>query len=166
MTDPCSGPDYNAMFENLVLRHEEDSIDRLIGMLAYADYKLHKRNFCRAIETREDRPPTPEEIRTFVTSCQSSHFIQTLTDKHRDVLFTFAYQYSEDRVQEAVQAARENSVVDAIKSATGFWSSVWTNIVASFIFALLAAVVLIVIALTRPDSGLSDFFFGLVGRKG
>lgn len=35
-------PGYNPIFEKLVINTEEDSQKRLIGMLAYADYKLDK----------------------------------------------------------------------------------------------------------------------------
>ena len=31
---------YNQIFEKLVVNYDEDSVERLIGMLAYAEYKL------------------------------------------------------------------------------------------------------------------------------
>ncbi|WP_256995300.1 hypothetical protein [Gloeomargarita lithophora] len=33
---------YNPIFEKLVLQEQEDSFERVVGMLAYANYKLEK----------------------------------------------------------------------------------------------------------------------------
>jgi hypothetical protein len=40
-------PNYNQIFEKLVINCDPNSLERLIGMLAYAEYKLDKHEWMR-----------------------------------------------------------------------------------------------------------------------
>jgi hypothetical protein len=54
---------YNTVYEKLVQRDDD-----LIGLIAYALYKQHKRDWLIAYRQREGREPSAAEL----TSCRSS----------------------------------------------------------------------------------------------
>lgn len=71
--DPLSQndlPSYNPIFEKLVVNLEESSEDRLIGMLAYAEYKLDKYNFIC-----EKPIHSQEQLQGFLSHCSSRRIL-------------------------------------------------------------------------------------------
>src|SRR3546814_15750943 len=66
MTTPDPGErEYNRIFEMLVT-----ASDDLVGLVAYALYKRHKRDWLLAL--RSKREPTPEDAQAFLTTVVTS----------------------------------------------------------------------------------------------
>jgi hypothetical protein len=60
---------YNQIFEKLVVSCDEDSVERLIGMLAYAEYKLDKHDWMRS-----NPGASPEQVEAFLSHYNAASF--------------------------------------------------------------------------------------------
>ena len=156
MKDTTSG--YNPIFEQLVVETKNDSSERLIGMLAYAEYKLDKH------EWKQENPnATEEETKSFL-----SHYNDRVLKKYRtdaeNLLLNYAGLYAEDVVNEELEeleekrflqeltATKEHIVNHIEKNKTGFWLPVWQGIIASIIFTSILFVLALVVRFAAPDS--------------
>lgn len=149
---------YNNIFETLVLSQgEDDSLDSLAGMLAYAEYKRHKMEFFRGIQKDHERQPTKEEIDGFVRTYQNKGLLDTLKEKYGNTLINFALDFTEERVKEQISEAKQNALMDEIKRNGSSWRAIGYSVCGSFLYTILAALILIAFALVSPDSGLGNW---------
>lgn len=171
MSSSSSKPSYNTLFEKLVLETEENSADRLIGMLAYAKYKLEKNEFYRNHYDEYGCNPDEETVKKFILS-YSQRRISDLRNDAENGLYAFGQQYLDNYFDDAKATIIEDSVVTLLDHKTTGWQStleemkrkilsevkvpIVKNIGLSFLGALLFSVfigaVVIAISISFPDS--------------
>ena len=155
-------PNYNPIFEKLVVQTNVDSPERLVGMLAYAEYKLSKHEW-----TIENPNASQQDMASFL-----SYFNDRILDRHRtdaeNLLYNFAGLYADDLLQDEVQKIEEKRLLQELdeakkhiteeinKSKTGYWKPVWQGIVASSMFTFALFVLALLIRFAAPQSSVGQ----------
>ncbi|WP_313918586.1 hypothetical protein [Tahibacter sp.] len=143
--------DYNPFFETLVEKTDVDTAERLIGMLAYAQYKHTKCNWVRNFRAKYNRFPTRGDMQTFIEVYFLEDSMEALRKAAESKLYQFADWYASERIEVEREELRNTvtmlridaqaaDVKTAIARATGSWRSFWINIGASTVFTALAIV--------------------------
>jgi len=121
---------YNTMYENLV-DNDENTIQ---GFVAYCLYKHGKREWIRQFETQNQRPPSSDELKTYV-STYTSQPIAAVQTQAAGILAAFA--------DSAINDAKAGIVEDALKGSN--WNAIWTGVVSAFVYTVLLLVVLFIL---------------------
>jgi ATP-dependent Zn protease len=155
-----SQPNYNPIFAKLVSSSKEDSQERLVGMIAYADYKQDKLEWIR------DNPTA--------TDIEKEAFLKSFTDKRlksyrknaEDLVLSFAGEYTneilkqrleQEKSSQLFQEVRNNEVrltTEIQKTKTKFWESIWQGVVSSSIFTVMLFFLGLTIRFAAPNSGI------------
>lgn len=155
-------PSYNPIFEKLVVSYEENSQERLIGMLAYAEYKLDKHEWMRS-----NPSASPEEVAAFL-----SHYNERVLLKYRNdaenVLYSYAGKYAEDLLNEELEKLKDEGLSQELKNAedrlsteikatkVSFMEPIWQGIIASAIFTFLLFIIALMIRFAAPTSSVGQ----------
>lgn len=142
-----AAPQYNQIFERLVVQEPEDSVERLVGKLAYAEYKLEKYEW--SLESGEDIPDT--DLQAFLRL-----YNPRVLQKHRraaeNLLLAYAGEYSdsvlEDELEEGIAGKLSLEVQESaaeltkeLKQSTALLNTDLTNSVKTSQSALSSQVV-------------------------
>lgn len=129
MPEPASGDnggsgagDYNPMLE----RFYKTDGNKVTGLLAYALYKVAKREWATEQTEARKRKPTPDEMTAY-----TSTWTKSLVDAKLAEAESMLVAYAEAVIEQATPAIRE----DALRGT--FWSDVRTGIFVAFIYTLL-----------------------------
>lgn len=157
---------YNPIFEKLVISTEPDTKERLIGMLAYADYKEDKYQWKEQYrKTHNVQTVPPEAVEHFLLAYHEDKFRKLLSDAEQ-TLYVFGETYSEDIVAEAYNDAVESNIVKEVKRyRDGWWISGFKGALGSFFFAVLVFIASLIFSLAKPDSNYSRLFQFIVSNK-
>jgi hypothetical protein len=164
--DESSG--YNKIFEKLVVSYEENSLERLIGMLAYAEYKLDKHEWMRS-----NPSASPEQITAFL-----SHYNERVLDKYRtdaeNVLYGYAGQYAEEELKDKLDKLKDEGISKDLKGIearitteikaieVSYAKPIWQGIIASAIFTFILFIIALIVRFAAPNSSvgqLLQYFF-------
>jgi hypothetical protein len=129
--EPSAAP--NPLFELLVLS-SESSQDQVKGLVAYGLYKNAKREWTIALTNKRGRPPTEQEIETFVSSWTPSR-LDALLGQAESALIAYSGA--------VVDKQRPEILKEAVRGT--FWSGVGRNMAANALYtvSLIIAAVLI-----------------------
>ncbi|MBB3836753.1 hypothetical protein FHS57_000735 [Runella defluvii] len=120
---------YNPIYEKL-------ESDGLVGKIAYCFYKESKRAFIREyIAKNNGKHPSPAEVKKFVSLQESQHIDHFKRDAVEMVNDFFNALIEEHKKDLKIQILKEVHV-------PSFWSGIWQNIVASFLWTILIALLL------------------------
>ncbi|QCS48692.1 hypothetical protein FEK30_04160 [Picosynechococcus sp. PCC 11901] len=148
---------YNQIFEKLVLSCDEDSSDRLIGMLAYAEYKLEK---CEWVKKNLSATKTKKDA--FLDS-YTDRRLDKLRDEASTTLSIFAEDYAEKRLSEELQTGISQQIREATKKDLwGFCWGVFQGVAASAVFSLCLFFLALSFSLAQPESNFGKIFQFLV----
>lgn len=125
---------YSVVYGLLV--HGEDD---LVGQVAYAIYKQHKIDKITRFSTTHRRPPSDEELSSFMENAESENQLRFYNDRAVDILKDFLEQSLADKVEEinAQLKADYDGKIDKLLAdlrPKGFMYGVWQGVFASFIF--------------------------------
>ena len=105
---------YNPIFEKLVISTQPDTKERLIGMLAYADYKEDKYQWKEQYrKTHNVQVVPPEAVEHFLLAYHEDKFRRLLSDAEQ-TLYVFGERYAESIVADAYNEAVEASIVTEV----------------------------------------------------
>jgi hypothetical protein len=140
-----SGANYDPVFEQLIVNATPDSIETLLGMIAYAEWKLDYPN------------SAPSQL--------SGRILSKYRKEAETILLDFAGRYADNVIKEKVQQQLnseefpkqlklvESNLGEQIKANTiNFWLPVWQSIVASIFFTFALFILALLIRLAAPDS--------------
>lgn len=158
--------EYNNIFERLVLKHPEDSIERIAGMLAYSEYKLDKQAWFVRMEDILDSNTMPQkrelkgELDAFL-----AHYDERTLNKYvadpENLLYTFAASYAEAEIKERLSEITQNATLKELSNSEdrlskqinqSYWKPVQQSIVASIIFSFILFMFALTIRFASPDS--------------
>lgn len=141
------------VFSALLSGKSDSSFHQLSGMLAYAQYSLHKHQFIQKYTRDEGVPPTDDQIKILIRSFQDENsFILENLSQQSDKLLTeiieeYASQVSEEKFVKPVEKI--------VRDNTKFWIAVQASVTASFIYSLLIAIVIFMATAALPDTKFS-----------
>ncbi|NEQ46572.1 MAG: hypothetical protein F6K00_24725 [Leptolyngbya sp. SIOISBB] len=153
------------VFSLLVPESERFDFEHLSGMIAYAFYTLHKREYILGHLDKEHTLPKDSEIKTIVSSFQNEngYLIEQLRAHSQSILVqeveAQANQIVQGRFLEPVkEIVKENSenVEKTVRDSTTFKTAVKASICASFIYSFLIAVVIFIATSAMPDTKFSQ----------
>ena len=135
---------YSKVYSLLV--HGEDD---LVGHIAYAVYKQQKIEKITRFTTQNNRPPTDEELASFMENAESGNQLRFYQDRAVSILKDFLEQSLAAKVEEINsqrKAEYDAKISDLLASLRpkGFMYGVWQGVFASFIF--FAAGILLLLA--------------------
>jgi predicted S18 family serine protease len=153
---------YNPIFEKLVASQEENSQERLIGMLAYAEYKLDKHEWMSS-----NPSASASDLAAFL-----SHYNERVLSKYRidaaNILYGYAGPYAEEVLKEQLEKLKDEAISKDLKSIEtrltteiektkiSYMTPVWQSIIASAIFTLILFIVALIIRFSAPNSGIGQ----------
>lgn len=126
--------EYNKVFEKLC--SDGDNLD-IYDMVAYGIYKKSKRTFITNHKSQKGKSPTPNEIKNYVSSAEAhldNYKLQA--EKMVEELFN---NIMLDKLPEI-----ENQLLKKIVKPS-FWKNVFTNIFASFLWAIFLVIMYFII---------------------
>lgn len=162
---------YNPIFEKLVLNTDQDSSDRLIGMLAYAEYKLQKQEYYRSYHSEHGSCPDDGLVNEFVR-----RFNDRILEKQKkdatETLISFAEALTAKNLEENISELIDNSIISEIKdhnsktlsevkSQNAKMTAFYINISSSLAFSFLVFIVAAAIQVRYPDSLIGKIFTAL-----
>lgn len=131
----------NPMFELLAGEDNED----IEGLVAYALYKRHKRQWAQKIRDEKHRNPTPDEEEGFAISNSTGDQCDRYRKDAQDILIGFANSFVEDQRPFIAKEAVAGELIEAaqkIRKSGSFWSllivGVSSTVITSVLLALLA----------------------------
>ncbi len=155
-------PSYNQIFEKLVVNHEENSEERLIGMLAYAEYKLDKHEWMSF-----NPSASASDLAAFL-----SHYNERVLSKYRidaaNILYGYAGLYAEELLKDQLEKLKDEGISKDLKSIearltteikathVSYMIPVWQGIVASAIFTFILFIIALIIRFSAPNSGIGQ----------
>ena len=172
-----SHPHFNKIFEKLVIETNPDEPrERLIGMLAYADYKEEKYQWKEQYRQIHQVDEIPElEVRNFLLAYHPTKLDKLRADAEY-VLLVFAESYTEARENEAYERGKIDSMLDNFdgikeviknneKNRDGWWKTGIKGAFGSFLFATMALVITAFFSIANPDTNYSKLFQYIIGNK-
>jgi hypothetical protein len=164
-----SNKSYNQIFEKLVTQYDSTSSERLIGMLAYAEYKLDKTNW-----TLVNQNPSQDKIDSFLSHAGSDRTLGNYRNIAENTLITFADEYSQKRLEEELEKLNREGVLKALSETeekitiavkatkVSYMKPVWQGIISSIIFTFGLFVLALIVRFASPNSSfgqLLQYFF-------
>lgn len=145
-------PRYNEIFEQLVQKDDD-----LVGMIAYALYKQHKREWLLKFEARERRRPTPPEVLLFVEAQTQSQLLR-LRQTAEFVLSEYSETIVEIEKPSIQRAALETELANATKGTLSkiegnsrWYKQIGTGIASAAAWSIILLVLLLVLAVFGVD---------------
>ncbi|NJD02074.1 MAG: hypothetical protein FIA99_05645 [Ruminiclostridium sp.] len=138
------------IFEKFVSNANFDGFQHLIDLVAYAEFSKQKFQFMQMYEKEEGRYPTEEEWKPFLNyiKYEDSEQIRSLKAKSSSLLVNFASNYADNlNVKNILEPIKKH-----IDNRTKFWISVFINLLATFFYSLLIAVVIFIATASYPES--------------
>lgn len=159
-------PGYNHIFEKLVVETEPNSKERLIGMLAYADYKEEKYQWKEQYRKNQNVESVPaDDVSKFLLAYHDGK-LEKLRGDAEEVLYVFAEHYAEERAKEAYNKAFEDELLNQVKSQKdGWWIAMTKGALGSLLFATVAVIVSILFSVASPDSNYGKLVQFVIGNK-
>jgi len=179
---------YNPLFETLVIKTAPDSKERLIGMLAYAEYKEEKYQWKEQYRKTNSVDIVPSEAVQAFLLAYHDRKLKKLRNDAEEILYVFAEHYAEGVTKEAYkQALNDNllkevrihngknysgikrsnsSVVSQLeKSYDGWWKAGFKGALGSTIFAFGALIVSILFSVANPDTNYGRLVKFVIGQQ-
>ncbi|MFM2480122.1 hypothetical protein [Celerinatantimonas sp. YJH-8] len=157
---------YNHIFEKLVMGTEPLSNERLVGMIAYADYKDEKYRWkasYREVHNVNDVPVA--NVADFLLGYNEKR-LQKLKDDAALFLTSFAAEYAEDRIEEEKEKAKDSEIIKKIgRQKDGWWVSILKGALGSFAFTVFVFLFSLLFSLAKPGSNYSKLVQFIVGNK-
>ncbi|EPZ7321284.1 hypothetical protein ACXR5E_003958 [Vibrio mimicus] len=159
-------PSYNQIFEKLVINAAPDAKERLIGMLAYADYKEEKYQWKEQYRQSRGVAVVPaEDVQNFLLSYHEGK-LNKLRNDAEEILYVFAEHYAEARAEEAYAEALEHNLLAEVKKQKDGWiQAAFKGALGSLVFSVFAFIISIIISFANPDSNYSRLFQFVIGGK-
>lgn len=153
---------YNPIFEKLVIDTEEDSSDRLIGILAYGEYKLNKYEYFNDFHAKFDRALKDEEEEQFLL-CFNDRRLDEMRSSAETRLYAFADTYLDEQLSSIQKDAVDNSIVrtvenigekalKGVKKYSGFWPSIVLSALGALLYTVVTALIILLFTVVNPDS--------------
>lgn len=181
-------PDYNHIFEKLVIGTELGTKERLIGMIAYADYKEEKYQWKEQYRNTHDVDTVPSEaVKTFLLSYHDGK-LDKLRNDAEEMLYVFAEHYSEKSSLSAYEDGKESTIINEIRTHNaknysaikrnnfsvaqkvssnydGWWVSGFKGALGSAIFTFIALVISILFSVANPDTNYGKLVQFILGQR-
>lgn len=179
---------YNPLFEKLVIGTPQNSKERLIGMLAYSDYKEEKYLWKEQYRKANSVDMVPSEaVKAFLLAYHDGK-LDKLRNDAEEMLYVFAEHYAESVSKEASRQAlndallkeirthnnrnytgirkRNASVVTQLeKSYDGWWKAGLKGALGSTIFAFGALIISILFSIANPDTNYGRLVKFVIGQQ-
>ncbi len=147
--------DFNPFFQTLVLSTDPEHTDRLIGMLAYANYKRVKCDWVQSFRTKHKRYPKREDRQAFIDAHNQPLGLDSLRSGAASMLYEFAEAYAEQVIETKRTELRKDAVADllsthktdlevVIKRHTGKMASFLLSLLSNLVFTALLIVLVFV----------------------
>ncbi|MBQ4863035.1 hypothetical protein J8L98_15215 [Pseudoalteromonas sp. MMG013] len=172
-----SHPQYNPIFEKLVISTNEESKYRLIGMLAYADYKLEKYQWKEHYrQVHNDTSVPPEMVANFLLNYHDAKLKKLVNDAEATFL-SFAEHYAEQRIADLYNELKDDVVSktvkkesqliqDTIKESTdGWFSVVLKGALGSALFAMSIFIFSVLFSVAKPSSNYGKLIQFMIGGE-
>lgn len=134
------------IFKKLVLEDtkSQTSYGRIVGMIAHCQYLIQKYQYLEKSKLDQGTYPTDSEIEALIKYFSSGSIaIESLK------------KTAELQLKECIKDFINKETEDMLKKHTKFWSSVWANLVSSFIYSLIIGAIIFSATASMPDTKFS-----------
>lgn len=172
-----SHPNYNPIFEKLVINTDPDSKYRLIGMLAYADYKLEKYQWKEQYrQVHGEISVPPEIVSNFLLNYHDAKLKKLVSDAEATFL-SFAEHYAELRIDDLYDEMKDDAVSVTVKTESkviqqklsnqveGWGVSILKGALGSALFALSVFIFSVLFSVAKPSSNYGKLIQFIIGDE-
>lgn len=127
--------------------------DRVAGMIAYAQYALHKHQFIEQYTKEEGKPPAEDHLRSIILTFKDENgtALESLKDQSKNLLKEYAVEYAD-----SVNHTRMlNPIIAEMQKRTRFWQNVAASITGALLYSLLAAIIIFIATAAMPGAKFS-----------
>jgi hypothetical protein len=127
--------------------------DRVAGMIAYAQYALHKHQFIEQYTKEEGKAPTEDHLKSIILTFKDAHgtALESLKEQSRNLL----KQYAEEYAASVDQTRLLQPIKNEVRSRTRFWPNVAASVTAALIYSFVVAVIIFIATAAMPDTKFS-----------
>lgn len=132
-----SSTHYNTLYDDLV-----ESDDDIMGIIAYAFYKKHKKDWIREFVSKNGNQPTREDLKNFFNIARVGSSLDGYRQQAKAVLNSYSNFLEEaydERIEEIQEAYDDELIKELKEKKTHFWVGVSQNIIASILFVFMGA---------------------------
>jgi hypothetical protein len=141
-------PNRNPIFEKLVLDHPDRTPERLIGMIAYAEYKQDKVDWIKAAPSASE-----EEVKAFLR-IYNDRKLDECRAKAENHLLRYAGAYAKKELERILEEEKSKQLFQEIQRVkTSYWNAVGQGVLASLIFAIGVGLLSLIYSAARPSGG-------------
>ena len=135
------------IFKKLVAEgnQSQTNYDKIIGMIAYSQYMIRKYQYLEKSKRDNGTYPTDAEIKGIILYYSS---------EQGDAIAALK-KTSELQLKECIKDFVTKETEDMLKKHTKFWTSVWANLVSSFIYSLIIGAIIFSATASMPDTKFS-----------
>lgn len=154
---------YNKVFETLVGNEINKEDAQIIGMIAYALYKLDKVGYITNYQKENaGKSPTKENIKSYCDSLCTGHHLDRYRTAAHNALEKFLNKQFQESIRKAEAECKAKSInelngilenkipeyQDALKKTLdekkpSFWNGVWQNLIAALIYIIITIFLII-----------------------
>ncbi len=131
-------------------------LDKVSGMIAYAQYSIHKHQFVKDYQQSQGTMPTEDALKSAIMSYknENSAALSSLKMQSNILLNEYAEEYLEKRIREEILEPIEK----VIEKRTSFWPAIGTNLFGSVIYSFVVALIVFTTTAAVPNTKFSRIF--------
>lgn len=133
---------YNKIYERIVQRDDD-----LVGLIAYALYKQHKRDWLIGFKKARNASPNDIEVNAYLIGEGTEGRINAYRDQAARALNNFADQI----ITAATPNIQKIAIEGRIENSTKWHNQIFGGIVAAFIYTVISICILLVIKIAGVD---------------
>ena len=127
--------------------------DKVAGMIAYAQYALHKHQFIEQYSKEEGKPPTEDHLKSLILTFKDENgtALESLKEQSKNLLREYAKEYA-DSVEHTYLL---EPIKNEVQKRTRFWYCVAASMTGALLYSLLVAIIIFIATAAMPDAKFS-----------
>lgn len=127
--------------------------DRVAGMIAYAQYALHKHQFIEQYSKEEGKPPSEDHLKTIIMTFKDENgtALESLKEQSKNLLREYAKEYADSVEHSQIL----NPIKEEVQKRTRFWPNVAASMIGAFLYSLLVAIIIFIATSAMPQAKFS-----------
>ncbi|MEG4573531.1 hypothetical protein QUA56_12670 [Microcoleus sp. N3A4] len=128
-------------------------LDKVSGMIAYAQYSIHKHQFVKDYQQSQGTMPTEDALKSAIMSYKNENSAALLSLKMQSNILL--NEYAEEYLEKEIRQEILEPIEQIIQKRTSFWSAIGTNLFASVIYSFVIALIVFTTTAAVPNTKFS-----------
>jgi hypothetical protein len=141
------------VFSKLLPDRNMPKFEKVVGMIAYAQYALQKHQYIESYYREEGQSPSEDLLKSIILTFKNENgsALETLKDNSRNLLKEYAKEYAKS----VAHANIINPIKKEVHKRTRFWQGVAASSLGALVYSLLVAVIIFIATAAMPETKFS-----------